>query len=63
MAGRGAALELSHGELVRTNPDQTTEIGPGKLTSLHQGLDPNASGEDNLLPWRLGPLTQTNFPC
>jgi hypothetical protein len=52
--------DISHGEMVRVDSNQTMEIDPCSMQYLYQGRNPNSGGEYSQLPYRLGLLTNTN---
>lgn len=49
--------DVSHGELLRQNPDQTQELDLCDLKLIYQGKAPGSGGSYELLPYRLGLLT------
>ncbi|KAF7355989.1 Alpha-L-arabinofuranosidase C protein [Mycena venus] len=55
--------DISHGEMIRTNVDQTMTNSPCNIRYLYQSLFSTAPGDYNSLPSHLALLTATDSPC
>jgi endo-1,4-beta-xylanase len=59
-SGNAWTRDVSHGELLRTNYDQTPTISLSCLRFLYQGTDPRSTVDEYYrIPWRLALLTRT----
>ncbi|KAG5981198.1 hypothetical protein E4U55_003207 [Claviceps digitariae] len=58
-SGSAWTKAFSHGEVVRSNVDETMTINPCKMQYLYQGFNPAGNGVDyNILPYKLALATQ-----
>jgi len=61
--GGAWSTSISHGEMIRSEVDQSLSLKPCGLMFLYQGIDPTAQADYNSLPWKLALLTQNGSSC